>query len=293
MPEDYYTSKPATRPRTGPSLRALLLAGLISFLGGAGLIGWLVWNGRIDLGQVAAPAAVVAGQSLAAAPAPGPAASPAASAAAAALDQQVAALERRLAQLNLQAAAADGNTARAEGLLVALAARRAIEQGKPLDYLEAQLQTRFGAARPAAVTALVTAAKTPVTLDRLAAQLDALAPALLGQPSNEDGWSRVQRELSGLFVIRRDDGKVSRPDARLDNARILLRSGQIDAAIAEVSRLPNSTPARDWMIAARRYADAQAALDQIEQAALTEPELLKGGDGEAVQQPGLSATLTR
>lgn len=293
MPENYYTSKPAAHPRTGPSLRALLLAGLISFLGGAGLIGWLVWNGRIDLGQVAAPAAVVAGQSLAAAPAPGPATSPAASAAAAALDQQVAALERRLAQLNLQAAAADGNTARAEGLLVALAARRAIEQGKPLDYLEAQLQTRFGAARPAAVTALVTAAKTPVTLDRLAAQLDALAPALLGQPSNEDGWSRVQRELSGLFVIRRDDGKVSRPDARLDNARILLRSGQIDAAIAEVSRLPNSTPARDWMIAARRYADAQAALDQIEQAALTEPELLKGGDGEAVQQPGLSATPTR
>ena len=289
MPEDYYTSQPAARPRTGPSLRALLLAGLISFLGGAGLIGWLVWHGKIDLGQAASPAAVVAGQSLPAAPVP----SPAAGAAATALDQQVAALERRLAQLNLQAAAADGNTARAEGLLVALAARRAIEQGKPLEYLEAQLQTRFGAARPAAVTALVTAAKTPVTLDRLAAQLDELAPALLGQPNDEGGWSRVQRELSGLFVIRRDDGKVSRPDARLDNARILLRSGQIEAAIAEVSRLPNSTPARDWMIAARRYADAQAALDQIEQAALTEPELLKGGDGEAVIQPGLSATPAR
>ena len=289
MPEDYYTAQPAARPRTGPSLRALLLAGLISFLGGAGLIGWLVWHGKIDLGQAASPAAVVAGQSLPAAPVP----SPAAGAAATALDQQVAALERRLAQLNLQAAAADGNTARAEGLLVALAARRAIEQGKPLEYLEAQLQTRFGAARPAAVTALVTAAKTPVTLDRLAAQLDELAPALLGQPKDEGGWSRVQRELSGLFVIRRDDGKVSRPDARLDNARILLRSGQIEAAIAEVSRLPNSTPARDWMIAARRYADAQAALDQIEQAALTEPELLKGGDGEAVIQPGLSATPAR
>ena len=289
MPEDYYTAQPAARPRTGPSLRALLLAGLISFLGGAGLIGWLVWHGKIDLGQAASPAAVVAGQSLPAAPVP----SPAAGAAATALDQQVAALERRLAQLNLQAAAADGNTARAEGLLVALAARRAIEQGKPLEYLEAQLQTRFSAARPAAVTALVTAAKTPVTLDRLAAQLDELAPALLGQPNDEGGWSRVQRELSGLFVIRRDDGKVSRPDARLDNARILLRSGQIEAAIAEVSRLPNSTPARDWMIAARRYADAQAALDQIEQAALTEPELLKGGDGEAVIQPGLSATPAR
>ena len=289
MPEDYYTAQPAARLRTGPSLRALLLAGLISFLSGAGLIGWLVWHGKIDLGQTAAPVAVSAGQSLPAASSP----SPAATVAATALDQQVATLERRLAQLNLQAAAADGNTARAEGLLVALAARRAIEQGKPLDYLEAQLQTRFGAARPAAVTALVAAAKTPVTLDQLAAQLDELGPALLGQPKDEGGWSRVQRELSGLFVIRRDDGKVSRPDARLDNARILLRSGQIEAAIAEVSRLPNSTPARDWMLAARRYADAQAALDQIEQAALTEPELLKGGDGEAVKQPGLSAAPSR
>ena len=175
---------------------------------------------------------------------------------------------------------------------MALAARRAIEQGKPLDYLEAQLTTRFGAARPAAVTTLAAAAKNPVTLDQLAAQLDELGPALLGQPKDEGGWHRLRRELSGLFVIRRDDGKVSRPDQRLDRARLLLRSGQIDAAISEVSKFPDSAPARDWLIAARHYADAQAALDQIEQAALTEPELLKGGDGEAVKQPGLSATST-
>ena len=289
MPEDYYTTQPAARPRPGPSLRALLLAGLISFLGGAGLIGWLVWHGRIDLGQAARPAAVVTSQNLPAAPAPGPAAPVAATA----LEQQVATLERRLAQLNLQAAAADGNTARAEGLLVALAARRALEQGKPLDYLEGQLRKRFGAARPAAVTTLVTTANAPVTLDQLAAQLDELGPALLGRPNDEGGWSRLRRELSGLFVIRRDDGKVSRPDQRLDRARILVRSGQIEAAIAEVSRLPNSTPARSWMVAAQHYAEAQAALDQIEQAALTEPELLKGGDGEAVKQPGLSAVPSR
>ena len=286
MPEDYYTSQPAARPRTGPSLRALLLAGLISFLGGAGLIGWLVWHGQVDLGR-----GPVTAQAMSAPPAPAAAAAgPAASFTATALEQQVAGLERRLAQLNLQSAALGGNTARAEGLLVALATRRAIEQGKPLDYLEAQLTTRFGAARPAAVTTLAAAAKNPITLDQLAAQFDELSPALLGQPKNEDGWSRLRRELSGLFVIRRDDGKVSRPDMRIDRARLLLHSGQIEAAMAEVSRFPDSAPARDWLAAARRYADAQAALDQIEQAALTEPELLKGGDGEPVKQPGLSAT---
>jgi hypothetical protein len=264
----------------------MLLAGLISFLGGAGLIGWLVWHGQIDLNRPAAAPTVAAGQ-----PSPAPALpGPGATVAATALDQQVAALERRMAQLNLQTAALGGNSARAEGLLVALATRRAIEQGKPLDYLEGQLRTRFGAARPAAVTTLVADAKAPVTLDQLAAQLDGLSPALLGQPKDEDGWSRFTRELSGLFVIRHDDGKVASPDQRLDHARLLLRSGQVDAAIAEVAKLPDSAAARDWMAAARRYAGAQAALDQIEQAALTEPELLKDGNGEAVRQPGLVPT---
>ena len=264
----------------------MLLAGLISFLGGAGLIGWLVWNGQIDIGPQPKPAVIAAGQTVLASPSP----SPTPSFAATAMDQQVAALERRMAQLNLQTAALGGNSARAEGLLVALASRRAIEQGKPLDYLEGQLRTRFGVARPAAVNTLVAAAKAPVTLDQLAAQLDGLAPALLDRPKNEGGWDRFTRELSGLFVIRHDDGKTASPDQRLDHAKLLLRSGQVEAAIAEVAKLPDSAPARDWMAAARRYADAQAALDQIEQAALTEPELLKDGNGEAVRQPGLPAT---
>ena len=286
MPDDYYTSQPAAAPRAGPSLRAVLLAGLISFLGGAGLVGWLVWNGQIDLGLRSAAPPVASGQQVISPASPNPAPTFATTA----LDQQVAALERRMAQLNLQTAALGGNSARAEGLLVALATRRAIEQGKPLEYLESQLRTRFGVARPAAVNTLVAAAKTPVTLDQLAAQLDGLAPALLARPKDEDGWSRFTRELSGLFVIRHDDGKTASPDQRLDHARMLLRSGEVEAAIAEVAKLPDSAPARDWMTAARRYAEAQAALDQIEQAALTEPELLKDGNGEAVRQLGLVAT---
>ncbi|MFM5916817.1 MAG: hypothetical protein ACKOOL_04700 [Novosphingobium sp.] len=283
MPEDYYTTAPKALPRSGPSLRGMLLAGLISFLGGAGLLGWLVWQGKIDLAPPRPAPAASGTQQVVASPTPAPSLSTVE------MDQQVAALERRLAQLNLQTAALGGNSARAEALLVAGAARRAIEQGKPLDYLEAQLRTRFGTARPAAVNTIVAAAKAPVTLDQLAAQLDGLSPALLDRPKDEDGWSRFTRELSGLFVIRRDDGKTSTPDQRLDHAKLLLRSGQIDAAAAEVLKLPASQQARDWLAAAKRYADAQAALDQIEQAALTEPELLKDGNGEAVRQPGMQA----
>ena len=282
MPEDYYVT-PAPPARSGPSLRAVLLTVLLSFAGGAGLIGYLVWNGQIHFGAEAP-----APQQVAAAPVlPGSAPLPAASLATGALDQQVSALEQRLAQLNLQAAAFGGNSVRAEGLLVALAVRRAIERGTELGYLEQQLRTRFGAARPDAVNTLVAAGKTPVTLDTLAAQLDALGPALLGQPTNEGGWDRFTRELGSLFVIRREAGQVKQPALRLDQARLLLRSGKIAEAMAEVARMPGSLAAKDWQAAAQRYADAQAALDQIEQAALTEPERLKGGDGEAVKQPGI------
>ena len=282
MPEDYYVT-PAPPARSGPSLRAVLLTVLLSFAGGAGLIGYLVWNGQIHIG-----ADTVTPQQVAAAPVlPGSAPLPAASLATGALDQQVSALEQRLAQLNLQAAAFGGNSVRAEGLLVALAVRRAIERGTGLGYLEQQLRTRFGAARPDAVNTLVAAGKTPVTLDTLAAQLDALGPALLGQPTNEGGWDRFTRELGSLFVIRREAGQVKQPALRLDQARLLLRSGKIAEAMAEVARMPGSLAAKDWQAAAQRYADAQAALDQIEQAALTEPERLKGGDGEAVKQPGI------
>ena len=282
MPEDYYVT-PAPPARSGPSLRAVLLTVLLSFAGGAGLIGYLVWNGQIHIGAEApAPPQVSAAPVL-----PGSAPLPAANLATGALDQQVSALEQRLAQLNLQAAAFGGNSVRAEGLLVALAVRRAIERGTGLGYLEEQLRTRFGAARPDAVNTLVAAGKTPVTLDTLAAQLDALGPALLGQPTDEGGWDRFTRELGSLFVIRREAGQVKQPALRLDQARLLLRSGKIAEAMAEVARMPGSLAAKDWQVAAQRYADAQAALDQIEQAALTEPERLKGGDGEAVKQPGI------
>ena len=286
MAEDYYNTLPARSAQTGSALRAPLLAGLVSFLGGAGLIGWLVWDGRIEVPSARAPV-----QQIAAQPAPNALPGPAAAPAISTLDQHLAAIERRMAQLNLQAAAFDGNTARAEGLLVALAARRALEQGQPLGFLEEQLRARFGAARPAAVNQLIGAAKLPVTLDQLAAQLDNLAPVLLGQTSNETGWNRFTRELAGLVVIRHDSGKTRRPGQRLDQARLLLRSGQVAAAIAEVALLPGHDAASNWAAHAQRFASAQVALAQIEQAALTEPELLKGSDGEPVNQPGLSAPL--
>ena len=275
MPEVYYSARAVS---SGSSFKGFLLAGLLSFAGGAALVGYLVWNGNVDIGQQqVAPLA---------APVPTPSASlPAPTA----LDAQIAVMEQRLARLNLQAAAFDGTSVRAEGLLVAFATRRAIDQGQPLGYLEGQLQTRFGSARPDAVKAVVSAAKAPVTLDSLAAQLDDLGPALMGTPRDEGAWQSFTRTVSNMFTIKRDDGAVRPPQHRLDQARLMLRSGRVIEAIAEISQLPGNAAAKDWISSARRYAETQAALDQIEQAALTEPQLLKSGEGEKVTQPGLNA----
>jgi len=142
MPDDYFTRSQAAARRSGPSLRAVLGTSLLAFIGGAALVGWLVWDGRITLTQNdAAPAPASASASFA--NLPKPAASPTAAASSEAaqdaalggMDQRIAALEQRLTRIDLQAAASEGNTARAEALLVAFAARRALERGAPLGYL--------------------------------------------------------------------------------------------------------------------------------------------------------------
>ena len=67
-----------------------------------------------------------------------------------ALAVRVADLEDRLSRINVQAQAASGNAARAEGLLIAFAARRALDRGSPLGYIDPQLRLRFGDAQPKA-----------------------------------------------------------------------------------------------------------------------------------------------
>jgi thioredoxin-like negative regulator of GroEL len=58
------------------------------------------------------------------------------------------------------------------------------------------------------------------------------------------------------------------PTDRLARARRLLEAGQVEAARAEVARLPGAAQAGNWMAAARRYVVARQALDVIENTAL-------------------------
>jgi hypothetical protein len=200
----------------------------------------------------------------------------------AALDQRIAAMEQRLARLDVQAAAAAGNAGRAEGLLIAFASRRAIERGVPLGYLADQLRLRFGAAQPDAVRTVIDAANAPVTLDRLLAQLDGMAPALGQAPKDEGAFDWFSRELGELFVVRRENAPSPAPEKRLERARLFLESGRTDAAVAEVRMLPNAAEAQGWIADAARYAAAQRALEAIEIAAIGGQPGLRDGAGNPV-----------
>lgn len=204
------------------------------------------------------------------------------------LDQRIAAMEQRLARLDLQAQAAAGNAARAEGLLIAFAARRAIERGAPLGYLADQLRLRFGDARPNTVEMVIASSRDPVTVDRLIARLEGLAPRLEESPSDEGPFAWFGRELGELFVVRHEESPSPAPERRLERARLFLESGRAGAAAAEVRNLPNAAIAADWIADAERYARVQQALEQLELTAILEPRELRDGEGTRVEQPSPS-----
>ena len=185
----------------------------------------------------------------------------------AALAGQLASLEQRTATVTADAAAAGGQATRAEGMLVAFAARRALDRGVGLGYLEEQLRTRFGAAQPRAVGYVLRAARQPVTLEDLRQGLDAIA-ADISTVSADDWLQSVRRELGNLVVLRRAGTPSPLPADRLSRARHLLEGGQVEAARAEIARMPGADDAANWMVAADRYVTTRHALDLIENSAI-------------------------
>lgn len=283
--------------RSRPSLKPVLFAVLASFLLGASVVGYLSWRGYLtsdDTGEIefeSEPAPLVTSEPS---PGPTPVASQTTQAEAAVerveqtqggLDQRIAAAEQRIARLDLQAQAAAGNAARAEGLLIAFATRRAIERGAELGYLGDQLRLRFGDAQPNSVQTVIEFARDPITLDVLLARLDGLGPELTNT-TEQPTFARLRDELSSLFVIRRETTPSPQPSRRLERARMFLESGRVDRAIAEVQQMPGAESAEPWLSDARRYERAQRALDLIETTAVREPRRLRDGEGRTIEQPG-------
>lgn len=201
-----------------------------------------------------------------------------------AVNARVSDLEDRIAHITMQAQAASGNAARAEGLLVAFAARRALDTGATLGYIEGQLRLRFGQAQPRAVATIINAAREPVTLQDLQAGLEEIGPDLTGRGPSENWWADMKREVGELVVFREAGTPSPLPERRLARARRMLEASRVDAALAEVTRMPGRAAGGKWMEQARRYIEARRALDLIETAAILEPRQLRGTDGSVVEQ---------
>lgn len=263
MSDPLGTTRPPTRSRIGPALAIAIFA----FLIGLGLMAYAVRNtpGFFTRGGANAPAAK---------PTAAPVAPPEATADAATLALREATLAAQLANLEARAARTDADTAeaavnagKAEAIFVTFAARRALDRGAGLGYLENELRRRFGATLPAQVGTVIRAARQPVTLEDLRESLNTAAPMLLARPS--DWWSGIGSELRNLVVIHRADTPSPLPSDRLARARRQLDNGNVETALAEVERLPGAADAANWTAAARRWIDARAALDTLETAAIT------------------------
>jgi hypothetical protein len=296
MDEDYSTLARAQERRSGRN--TLIGIGAGAFLLGVATVGLVLRSGIApsDLFEVKRAQPV----SLPASPAPTPSASASESSAArqaveqvvqqqGGLDSRVAAMEQRLSKLDLQLQAASGNASRTEGLLVAFAARRAVERGAPLGYLSDQLQLRFGEAHPDSVRTIVDFSHDPVTLDQLVARLQGMAPELVKAPKNEGAISWLGREISDLFVIRRETTPSPEPERRLERARLFLEAGRIKPAVAEIRQMPNAPEAASWIADAERYVAARDALDLLETTAILDPRNLRSASGHRIEQPSPAA----
>ena len=240
---------------------------LLLLIAGAALATWGLsrWEaGARFLGVAPKPPLQVVRQVAPVPTAPVQAAQPLAAADAA----RIATLESRLAAIESQAQAAAGSAGRADAMLIAFAARRAIDRGVALGYLEPLLVQRFGRQNQAAVATIVTASRQPVELDSLIADYRALGPTLRGGGPEEGWWDRFRRELGSIVSFHRADTPSPQPQARYDRALARLEAGEVDSALAETMRLPGAAHASQWVERARRYIAAHRALDEIESAAL-------------------------
>ncbi|HEX4695295.1 hypothetical protein [Sphingomonas sp.] len=185
------------------------------------------------------------------------------------LSAQLAQLETRTAAVTGTAANAYGNASRAEALLVAFAARRVIDRGVDLGYLEQQLRDRFGTVQPVAVATIVQAAHRPVTIEDLRLGLDQIGPQLALGPSDSSGWGGAfWRMLGSLVVVHPKNTPSPVPGERLARVRRMLAQSQVEAAVEEVSRMPGASQANAWIDGARRYVAVRKALDTLEAVAL-------------------------
>ena len=182
--------------------------------------------------------------------------------------EEIEQIENRLERVESTAQRVEGSAGRADALLVAFAARRAVDRGVALGYLEPLLLDRFGGTHARAVSTIITGSHQPVRLNDLTRQYRELGPVLRSSAPAEGWVSQFQRELGSLVQIRRADRPSTQPDARYLRALSALENGEVEVALAETMRLPGANNVQPWVRQARQYVAVHRALDEIESGAL-------------------------
>ena len=186
---------------------------------------------------------------------------------------------------------AEGFAGRADALVVAFAARRAIDRGVALGFLENLLVDRFGAQHEAAVATIITASHQPVRLEELTSEYEALGPELRRGGPQDSWWTSFKRELGSMVELHRADRPAANAEARYTRALQRLSMGDADQALAETMRMPGAARANDWIAKARRYIAVHRALDEIESAALLARACRRPLKRTAGVQPGFAKSL--
>lgn len=269
-------AQPASRGKLKFKHIMLLLA--VAFVGGAAATWWLADSYGILTPPVSADAtdavsdnAPPSAANVASVPPP--------------VAGMTAQVEGQIVPVYVTDSAISSDALRGEGLLLTYAVRRTVDNGAPLGYLAEQLRLRFGATQPQAVRAVISAAKAPVTIANLQAELGGLAPELMSGNRADGVWTMMQQELSQLFVLRRDAVAMLPPEQRLIRAQALVEGGKMAAAMQEVAAMPGASAAQSWMVRAKRYTDARKALDRLEQMALMRPVVVPMAVPSAIKAP--------
>jgi hypothetical protein len=255
----------STSYRKSANWPARLLVGLVLILVGAAAAVWALAHYQpaarfLGIVQPAAVPLTPKPVALTAGPVQQPAPPP--------TNAEIAELQARVARVENATERAEGFAGRADALVIAFAARRAIDRGVALGYLEPLLTDRFGAQHQQAVATIITASRQPVRLNDLIAQYETLGPVLRRGGPQESWWAGLRRELGTLIEVHPAQRPAINPDSRYQRARLRLDTGDVDQALAETMRLPGAANAEDWIAKARRYILAHRALDEIESAAL-------------------------
>ena len=262
-----------TGSRTGMGWGARLLVGLVLVLIGAGAAVWGLAHYQPAARFLGIEPAVPEQQVMQTSRPPNVAAPPALmeASASASQDARIASLENRLSEVENATQRAEGSAGRADALVMAFAARRAIDRGVALGYLENLLAERFGSQHQAAVATIITSSRQPVRLNDLISEYEMLEADLRRGGPQDSWWTNFKRELGSLVEVHRAERPAINTEARYNRALQRLSNGDVDQALAETMRLPGAARAGDWTGKARRYVAVHRALDEIESAALLPP----------------------